>query len=85
MEAGQWPANLGSDRDWDFQAQPNPNLNGRSIPMNMGKVLGGGSSINAMVWAHGHKNDWDYFASEAGDPTWNGLRHFSANSRFVRF
>jgi choline dehydrogenase len=71
MEAGQWPANLGSDRDWGFQAQPNPNLNGRSIPMNMGKVLGGGSSINAMVWAHGHKNDWDYFASEAGDPAWN--------------
>jgi choline dehydrogenase len=45
MEAGQWAANLGSDRDWAFQAQPNPHLNGRSIPMNMGKVLGGGSSI----------------------------------------
>src|SRR5258707_10489203 len=71
MEAGQWPANLGSDRDWAFQAQPNPHLNGRSIPMNMGKVLGGGSSINAMVWARGHKNDWDYFASEAGDPAWS--------------
>jgi choline dehydrogenase-like flavoprotein len=53
MEAGQWHTNLGSDRDWGFQAQPNPNLNGRSIPENMGKVLGGGSSINAMVWAHG--------------------------------
>jgi choline dehydrogenase len=71
MEAGQWLANLGSDRDWAFQAQPNPHLNGRSIPMNMGKVLGGGSSINAMVWARGHKNDWDYFASEAGDPAWS--------------
>jgi choline dehydrogenase-like flavoprotein len=71
MEAGQWHTNLGSDRDWGFQAQPNPNLNGRAIPMNMGKVLGGGSSINAMVWAHGHKNDWDYFASEAGDPAWS--------------
>jgi choline dehydrogenase len=71
MEAGQWPANLGSDRDWAFQAQPNPHLNGRSIPMNMGKVLGGGSSINAMVWARGHKNDWDYFASETGDPAWS--------------
>jgi choline dehydrogenase len=71
MQAGQWPLNLGSDRDWAFQAQPNPHLNGRSIPMNMGKVLGGGSSINVMVWARGHKNDWDYFASEAGDPAWN--------------
>jgi choline dehydrogenase len=71
MEAGQWPSNLGSDRDWAFQAQPNPHLNGRSIPMNMGKVLGGGSSINVMFWSRGHKNDWDYFASEAGDPAWS--------------
>jgi choline dehydrogenase len=71
MEAGQWPANLGSDRDWAFQAQPNPHLNGRAIPMNMGKILGGGSSINLMAWSRGHKNDWDYFASEAGDPAWN--------------
>ena len=71
MEAGQWPLNLGSDRDRAFQAQPNPHLNGRSIPMNMGKVLGGGSSINVMIWARGHKNDWDYFASEAGDPAWS--------------
>src|SRR6201997_2184222 len=71
MEAGQWPLNLGSDQDWAFQAQPNPNLNGRSIPMNMGKVLGGGSSINVMCWARGHKNDWDYFASEAVDSAWN--------------
>jgi choline dehydrogenase len=71
MEASQWHTNLGSDQDWAFQAQPNPRLNGRSIPMNMGKVLGGGSSINVMVWARGHKNDWDYFASEAGDPAWS--------------
>src|ERR1700694_4702392 len=71
MAAGQWPTNLGSVRDWAFQAQPNPHLSGRSIPMNMGKVLGGGSSINAMVWSRGHKNDWDYFASEAGDSAWS--------------
>jgi choline dehydrogenase len=45
--------------------------NGRSIPMNMGKVLGGGSSINLMAWSRRHKNDWDYFASEAGDPAWS--------------
>ncbi|HEX4169789.1 MAG TPA: hypothetical protein VHZ55_30360, partial [Bryobacteraceae bacterium] len=32
MEANQWPLNLGSERDWSFQAQPNPQLNGRSIP-----------------------------------------------------
>src|ERR1700761_6580487 len=69
-EANQWPSNLGSERDWGFQATPNPQVNGRSIPMSMGKVLGGGSSINVMCWARGHKNDWDLFADQAGDPGW---------------
>ncbi len=67
----QWSTNLRTERDWNFQTRPNPHLNGRSGPLAMGKVLGGGSSINAMAWARGHKNDWDYFAREAGDPAWN--------------
>jgi choline dehydrogenase len=71
MEAIQWSTNLGSERDWGFVDQPNPRLNGRSIPLNMGKVLGGGSSVNVMAWSRGHKNDWEFFASEAGDPAWN--------------
>jgi choline dehydrogenase len=54
--------NLGSERHWAFIAQPNSHLNGRSIPLSMGKVLGGGSSINVMAWARGHKNDWEHFA-----------------------
>src|SRR5260370_2784536 len=70
MEADQWPLNLGSERDWNFHARADPHLHGRSIPLNMGKVLGGGSSINAMAWARGHQSDWDFFASEAGDPAW---------------
>ena len=60
-EANQWPLNLGTGRNWGFQGQPSPYLNGRSMPLAMGKVLGGGSSINAMAWAHGHKNDWDLY------------------------
>ena len=70
-EAGRWFENLGTERDWNFVAQSNPHLKGRSMPLNMGKVLGGGSSINVMVWARGHKHDWDFFASESGDPAWN--------------
>lgn len=70
-EANQWPLNLGTDRDWSFRGEPNPHINGRSIPFSMGKVLGGGSSINVMVWARGHKADWDRFAAEAGDPAWS--------------
>lgn len=70
LDPGQWPANLGSERDWGFQAQPNPHLNGRALSMSMGRGLGGGSSINVMVWARGHRSDWDFFATEAGDPAW---------------
>jgi choline dehydrogenase len=70
-EAGAWPTNLGSERDWGFLAQPDSRLNGRSVPLSMGKVLGGGSSINVMIWARGHKSDWDFFASEAGDQAWS--------------
>ncbi|MBN3455047.1 GMC family oxidoreductase N-terminal domain-containing protein [Mycobacterium sp. DSM 3803] len=69
--ADQWPANLGGERDWAFTATPTHHVNGRSVPLSMGKVLGGGSSINLMVWARGHRADWDYFAFEAGDEAWN--------------
>ncbi|ORJ57824.1 oxidoreductase [Mycobacterium simiae] len=65
-----WPTNLGTERDWAFKSDPDPGLNGRSIMFSMGKVLGGGSSINVMVWARGHKEDWDFFASEARNPRW---------------
>src|ERR1700716_3046040 len=71
IEASQWSTNLWSERDWGFVDQPNQHLNGRSIPLNMGKVLGGGSSVNVMAWSRGHKNDWEFFASEANDPAWN--------------
>ncbi|MEU7768931.1 GMC family oxidoreductase N-terminal domain-containing protein [Nocardia sp. NPDC049190] len=71
MRAEQWPLNLGGEQDWGFTAQPTPHVNGRSIPLSMGKVLGGGSSINVMMWARGHKNDWDFFAAEADDKGWS--------------
>ncbi|OBG78336.1 MULTISPECIES: GMC family oxidoreductase [unclassified Mycobacterium] len=69
-EAAQWPSNLGSERDWVFASEPDPRLFGRSIPFSMGKVLGGGSSINIMIWARGHRDDWDLFARESGEPAW---------------
>jgi len=70
MDADKWPMNLGSERDWNFHAEPAPGVNGRVVPLSMGKVLGGGSSINVMTWAWGHKSDWDFFAAEAGDLAW---------------
>jgi choline dehydrogenase len=71
MDAGLWFQNMGSELDWSFAGAPNPHLNGRSFPSNMGKVLGGGSSINTMMWARGHRDDWDFFAAESGDMAWN--------------
>jgi choline dehydrogenase len=69
-DPAQWPLNLGSERDWNFVGEPAQGLGGRRLPLSMGKGLGGGSSINVMVWARGHKEDWDYFAAEAGDDAW---------------
>ena len=67
----RWPLALGSELDWGFKAQPNPNLNGRAIGYSMGKVLGGGSSINVSTWSRGHRADWDFYAAESGDPSWS--------------
>jgi len=69
--ADLWSANLGSERDWGFQSEPNASLRGRVLSLSMGKVLGGGSSINVMTWARGHRADWNHFAMEAGDSAWN--------------
>jgi choline dehydrogenase len=71
QSAASWLTNLGTTRDWGFTALPHSGVNGRAMPLSMGKVLGGGSSINAMVWARGHRTDWDYFASESGDRSWS--------------
>src|SRR3981189_2098582 len=70
-EAARWVENLGTERDWKFVGQPNPHVEGRSGEVSMGRVVGGGSSVNTMGWARGHKNDWDFFASESGEPAWN--------------
>jgi choline dehydrogenase len=69
--ASKWPLNLGSERSWNYKSEPNANLNGRTLAIDAGKTLGGGSSINVMTWARGHQSDWDYFASEVNDPAWN--------------
>jgi choline dehydrogenase len=67
----KWASNIRTERDWNFQTRANPYLNGRVDSIAAGKVLGGGSSINALAWARGHRTDWDYFSEQAGDSTWN--------------
>jgi choline dehydrogenase len=69
-----WPTNIRSERDWGYSATPSETVNGRSLILPMGKVIGGGSSINVMIWARGHKNDFDFWASETGDDAWSYSR-----------
>ncbi len=65
-----WMQNIGSERDWQFCSEPCAALNGRTPPLPMGKVLGGGSSVNGLIWARGHRNDFDSWAKAADDPGW---------------
>src|SRR5882724_3130134 len=53
-DAAKALANLGSQRDWGYEMTANPHIDGRSLTLPAGKVLGGGSSMNFMYWARGH-------------------------------
>ena len=48
---------------WGYQTEPDPGLNGRSIVWPRGKVLGGSSSINGLVYIRGQKEDYDHCAN----------------------
>jgi choline dehydrogenase len=56
--------------DWCYHTEPDPGLNGRSIRYPRGKVLGGSSSINAMLYLRGQARDYDEWAQLTGDSGW---------------
>ena len=61
---------IGNPRtDWCFETEPEPGLNGRSIGYARGKVLGGCSSINAMIYMRGQQSDYDHWA-KLGNEGW---------------
>ncbi len=56
--------------DWGYQSEPEPYLGGRRLACPRGKVIGGSSSINGMVYVRGHAMDFDHWA-EAGADGWS--------------
>jgi choline dehydrogenase len=51
------------DRDWCFQTEPDPSLNGRQGFWSSGRMLGGGSSVNGMIYIRGDRADYDQWAA----------------------
>jgi choline dehydrogenase len=56
--------------NWNYRAEPDPGLAGNADHWPRGKILGGSSSINAMVWIRGQREDFDAWAA-AGNPGWS--------------
>ena len=59
-----------SSYDWNYDTEPQAELDSRKIYWPRGKMLGGSSSLNAMMWVRGFAADYDDWAVAAG-PTWS--------------
>ena len=73
--------------DWCFKTEAEEGLNGRSIIYARGKVLGGCSSINAMIYMRGQARDYDEWARSTGDSSWrweNVLPLFKKSEDYYR-
>ncbi len=63
-----YPMNM-AHYDWGYRSEPEPHLGGRQMACPRGKVIGGSSSINGMVYVRGHALDYDYW-QEQGASGW---------------
>lgn len=70
MPAGVYRAYLDPRTNWNYRSEPQRHMDDRRIPVPRGKVLGGSSAINSMVYLRGHPLDYDRWA-EAGLPDWS--------------
>ena len=63
---------IGNPRtDWRYRTEHEPGLNSRDLLYPRGKVLGGSSSINGMIYMRGQARDYDGWAAATGDDAWN--------------
>ncbi|EDM70447.1 choline dehydrogenase [Roseobacter sp. AzwK-3b] len=53
--------------DWGYRTEPEPHLNGRRLACPRGKVIGGSSSINGMVYVRGHARDYDHWRDQGAE------------------
>ena len=60
-----------AERDWGLMTEPDPSLNGRQGFWSAGRMLGGGSSVNGMIYIRGDKSDYDQWANELGCTGWS--------------
>jgi choline dehydrogenase len=65
-----FPKQFRTERDWEFYTEPEPHLGGRRIYHPRGKMLGGSSGMNAMIYIRGHRSDYDGWAKN-GAPGWS--------------
>ncbi|RZJ11142.1 MAG: choline dehydrogenase [Rubrivivax sp.] len=73
---------IGNPRtDWCYSTEPEAGLNGRALRYPRGKVLGGSSSINGMIYMRGQSRDYERWADLTGDDTWSWERVLRAFRR----
>ncbi|MER8707282.1 GMC family oxidoreductase N-terminal domain-containing protein [Mesorhizobium sp. M1088] len=60
---------IGTARSWIYESDPEPSVGGRRLPVPQGRTLGGGSSINAMLYVRGQPQDYDDWR-DLGCPGW---------------
>lgn len=73
--------------DWRFRTEPDKGLNGRRLIYPRGKILGGSSSINGMIYMRGQAHNYDRWAELSGNPEWswgNSLKDFMAHEDFYK-
>jgi len=64
-------ASIAARSNWGFVGEPEPALNGRRLQLNQGRIVGGSSSINGMVYLRGHASDYDHWR-QLGCAGWSG-------------
>ena len=84
IPAGVYRAYRDKKINWNYNSQPEPALLNRSVPTPRGRVVGGSSSINSMVYMRGHPLDFDNWATQFDLPDWTFsqcLPYFKAGER----